>query len=83
MKRVERAARAELRTLPEALRVSTLAAAVVALAARLDGDPSDREASALARELRMSLSELHRLAGGGESEQEAIVAKLRNPALDH
>jgi hypothetical protein len=63
MRRVEKAARAELRALPAALRTSTLAAAVLELAERLDAEPSDREASQLARELRLSLGDRHRRAG--------------------
>ena len=79
---VEIAAQAELATLPEALRASTLAAGVLNLACRLDAEPSDRDAVGLARELRMALTDLHRLAGG-DAEQEAIVAKFRNPSLGH
>ena len=78
---VEKAALTELAALPDVLRVSTLAAAVLGLAARLDAEPSDRDATALARELRIGLAELHRLAGGAGSEQEAIVARIRNSAL--
>lgn len=56
MRAVERAAGAELRTLPEDVRGSTLAKAVLNLARRLDDDPADREAVLLARELRLSLA---------------------------
>ena len=63
VKAVERAARAELKALPVPLRTSTLVAAVLELARRLDGDPPDREAASLARELRLALADLRRQAG--------------------
>lgn len=71
----------ELAGLPEALRESTLAAAVLDLASRLDGDPTDRDAAALTRELRLVLAELAHRVGGAGSEQEEIVARVRNAAL--
>jgi hypothetical protein len=67
-KSVERAARAELKALPAPLRTSTLAAAVLELARRLDGDPADREAAQLARELRLGLADLRRQAGVDDEE---------------
>jgi hypothetical protein len=67
-KAVERAARAELKALPVLLRTSTLAAAVLELARRLDGDPADREAAQLARELRLGLADLRRQAGVDDEE---------------
>ena len=78
---VAKAAQAELAALPEALRESTLAATVLDLAGRLDGEPTDRDAAALARELRLVLAELHRRVGGAGSEQEELVARVRNAAL--
>jgi hypothetical protein len=65
---VSKAARAELKALPAPLRTSTLAAAVLELARRLDNDPPDREAAQLARELRLALAELHRQAGVDDEE---------------
>lgn len=59
---VEKAARAELRALSPELRRSTLAAAVLELAKRLDAEPSDREAATIARELRLALGDLERRA---------------------
>jgi hypothetical protein len=58
VKPIEKAARAELKALPQPLRASTLAAAVLELARRLDGDPADREAAQLAHELRLALADL-------------------------
>jgi hypothetical protein len=63
LKPVERAATAELRALPKALRISTLAAAVLELARRLDNDPPDREVALISRELRLALADLRRQAG--------------------
>ncbi|QLQ10952.1 MAG: hypothetical protein HZY75_11980 [Nocardioidaceae bacterium] len=59
---VARAAAAELAGLPQSLRDSTLAASVLDLARRLDGEPGDRDAAGLSRELRLSLAQLHGLA---------------------
>jgi hypothetical protein len=63
VKAVEKAAVAELKALPKALRVSTLAAAVLELARRLDNDPPDREVASISRELRLALADLRRQAG--------------------
>jgi hypothetical protein len=68
LKPVEKAAVAELKALPVPLRTSTLAAAVLELARRLDGDPADREAAQLARELRLGLADLRRQAGVDDEE---------------
>jgi hypothetical protein len=78
---VERAARAEIGLLPEALRASTLAKAVIELARRLDDGPSDREASALTRELRLSLDALHRRGGDGPDETKEFLDGVGNAAL--
>jgi hypothetical protein len=81
---VERAARAELGTLPEDLRGSTLAKAVLNLARRLDSEPADREAVLLARELRLSLAELHRMAPeGGVDDVERFLERVAAPDLGH
>lgn len=80
---VVEAAEAEVEALPEGLRSSTLAATVLDLARRLDSEPSDRDATGLARELRLALGELHRLAGGTGTEQEAIVARISNASLGY
>jgi hypothetical protein len=76
-KAVERAARAELKALPAPLCTSTLAAAVLELARRLDNDPPDREASSLVRELRLALADLRRQAGVDDEE----VIDVRDRAL--
>jgi hypothetical protein len=76
-KAVERAAWAELKALPVPLRTSTLAAAVLELARRLDGDPADREAAQLARELRLGLADLRRQAGVDEE----VLIDVRAGAL--
>jgi hypothetical protein len=57
--KVLEAAIRELADLPETLRASTLGAAVLDLARRLDAGPADREAVDLARELRIALGALH------------------------
>lgn len=75
------AAVAELAGLPEGLRCSTLAATVLDLAGRLDAEPTDRDAAALSRELRLVLAEIHHRAGGAGSEQEEIVARIRTASL--
>jgi hypothetical protein len=70
LKPVEKAAVAELRALPAPLRTSTLAAAVLELARRLDNDPPDREAAQLSREIRLGLVDLRRQAG---VDSEAVI----------
>jgi hypothetical protein len=77
LKPVEKAAVAELKALPKALRISTLAAAVLELARRLDNDPPDREAAQLAREVRLALADLRRQAGVDSEE----VIDVRASAL--
>ena len=77
-KAVERAARAELKALPVPLRSSTLAAAVLELAHRLDAGPADREAAQLARELRLGLADLRRQAGVDDEE---VIGGLRANTL--
>jgi hypothetical protein len=59
---IERATRAELRKLPEPVRVSALARTAIDLAKRLDAEPADTTATLLARELRMTMADLHRRA---------------------
>jgi hypothetical protein len=70
---VEVAARSEIKALPAEIARSTLAVAAIELARRLDGEPSDREAATVARELRLALGELHRLAAAAEPEGEIDV----------
>jgi hypothetical protein len=79
---VEQACRAELRDLPPPVRSGALAAAVLELAKRLDGDPADTTAALIVRELRLALAELHRRAGddvGGEAER--FLEQIANPAF--
>jgi hypothetical protein len=64
MKATERATRAELRGIGVDLASSALGRAVVDLARRLDAAPEDRAMAMLTRELRLSMAELHRRAGG-------------------
>ena len=78
---VEAAARAEVAGLPEAVRCSTLAATALDLAIRLDGEPTDRDAAALSRELRLVWAELHQRVGGAGGEGEEIVARIRTASL--
>ena len=65
---VSAAAREEVAALPEALRTSTLAAAVLDLAGRLDAGPTDRDATGLARELRITLVALQAAAAAATTE---------------
>lgn len=65
---VSAAARKEVEALPESLRASTLGAAVLDLAARLDAGPTDRDATGLARELRLTLASLQAAAAGATTE---------------
>lgn len=74
------AAETEIGGLPETLRASTLARVVLALAERLDGDVSDREAATVARELRLTLTELRRLAG---LEPEGVIVDVGESTLGH
>jgi hypothetical protein len=84
MKAVERAARAELRALPADLRDSTLAKAALDLARRLDAGPADREATMLARELRMTLGDLHgRAPRDATDDVEQYLARIAAPELGH
>jgi hypothetical protein len=81
---VERAARAELGALPEDVRASTLAKAALNLARRLDEDPADREATMLARELRLTMSALHGLAPGEVTDDvERFLERVSAPDLGH
>ena len=68
MAAVEQAVQADLEALGHPVRRSALAFVALHLAQRLDGEPSDREASTLARELRLTLQELHRLAALDDEE---------------
>jgi hypothetical protein len=84
MKAVEKAARAELGALPVEVRESTLAKAALNLARRLDAEPADREATMLARELRLTLTELHRQSPeGGVDEVERFLVRVAAPDLGH
>jgi hypothetical protein len=64
MKATERATRAELRGIGVDLASVALGRAVVDLARRLDAAPENRAMAMLTRELRLSMAELHRRAGG-------------------
>jgi hypothetical protein len=84
MKAVENAARAELRALPAEVRESTLAKAALNLARRLDAEPADREATMLARELRLTMSDLHRMGPEGDVDDvERFLARVAAPDLGH
>ena len=69
MKTIERAAKAEIKAMPAEVAGSTLAVAMINLARRMDGEPPDREAAVVARELRIGLAELRRLAAAYEREE--------------
>lgn len=79
MKRIEAATRAELRSMGVKLRESALGRSAVDLARRLDGEPADRVAVELSRELRMVVRQLHDRhdgKGGGPDEVEAFLARI-------
>jgi hypothetical protein len=79
---VEKAASAELRALPAGLGSSTLARAALDLARRLDDSRADREATMLARELRLTMAELHSRAGADVgTELEGFLAGIANPTF--
>jgi hypothetical protein len=77
---VSEAAALELAGLPVPLRTSTLAAAVLDLARRLDAEPADREAVDLARELRIALAALRARAAAAPSEG---VLDVSDAAMGH
>jgi hypothetical protein len=60
MRAVERAARADLRALPDEVAGSAVARAVIDLAKRLDAGPADTAAVLIVRELRQAMAFLHR-----------------------
>lgn len=59
---VEKAARADVRKMPAEFRSCAVAVAYVMLARRLDVGMSPRDASSVAREMRMALLTLHEMA---------------------
>jgi hypothetical protein len=66
------------------VRVSTLAKSALNLARRLDGGPADREATMIARELRLTIAELHRLVPEGVTDDvEAFLARVSASDLGH
>lgn len=67
-KSVEKAATVEIAAMPAPVATSTLAATAIELARRLDGDPTDREAATIARELRIAMADLGRLAAAVQQE---------------
>jgi len=77
---VEKAARAELRSLAGPVRGSALAAAVIVLAQRLDDKPGDAVASMLVRELRQAMVYLHRQAPEDDtSDVSDFLASIAEP----
>lgn len=60
MKAIEKAARADLRALPDEVAASALGRAVIDLARRLDEGPADTAAVLIVRELRMAMASLQR-----------------------
>lgn len=82
MRAIERATRADLRTMPESVRDSAQARCVIDLAQRLDGEEASTVAVLLARELRMGMAELRRLAHGDVGgELDAFLRSISAPAL--
>jgi hypothetical protein len=80
---IEDAARAELGSLSAELRSSALAETALELARRLDAGPGDREAVGLARELRLSLGELHRGTEDTTDDVEAFLERIATPDVGH
>jgi hypothetical protein len=76
---VSDAARRDLARLPENLRESALAAAVLDLARRLDDDPGDRDAAGVARELRIALATLR--GWGAETAEDTL--DVGNASMGH
>jgi hypothetical protein len=80
---IERAARDEVRRMPAEVRGSALAKAVVALARRLDGRPSDSAAALLNRELRQTFADLRaQTKGDGTGDVEEFLRRVSTPAFD-
>jgi len=74
---VEKATRAELRALQLSVQTSAAAAAVVAVAKRLDKATGAASAAAAARELRLAMSALRRGPdGSADTELEDLFAEL-------
>jgi len=70
---VEKAARAELRALELSVQTNAAAAAVIAVAKRLDATTGAASAAAAARELRLALAALR----GGPVDSPAMDPELR------
>src|SRR5262245_53867151 len=84
MRSVERTVRAELRALGVSPQTSSLARNAVVLARRLDDNPADSIVVLLARELRMTMTNLHEQSGGGgPDEVERFLARIATPDLGH
>lgn len=76
----ERALRAQLKAMGVDLRRSPLGVVAVGIARRLDGDPTDRDATGLSRELRMVLGELAQESDdAAASDFERWVRELSTP----
>jgi hypothetical protein len=81
---VEKATSGELRALPDRLRSSALAKTALNLARRLDAGPADTAAVLLARELRLTLAELHQLVPEDSTDDvERFLARVAAPDLGH
>jgi hypothetical protein len=84
VKAVEKALRAELRTMPGLVASSSMAVAAIGLARRLDAGPGDDAATRLTRELRLVMAELHRQAGGDMTDDIAdFLARVAAPDSGH
>jgi hypothetical protein len=79
--KVTAALRRKLQGLPEAARTGPLAVTALALATRMDdGDVSERDLAALARELRLVLVALEEDAAGGEQGDKIDELRARREA---
>jgi hypothetical protein len=84
LRAIERAVRAEVRKMPEDVRGLALAEAAIALARRLDDDPSDSAAALLNRELRMTLADLYRKAPEDVTDDvDRFLARIAAPDVGH
>jgi hypothetical protein len=81
VKIIERATRAELKAMGVELETSALARTAVELAQRLDAGPTDRDATALSRELRMVLGQLHARHDAAGGELDGFLAGLSAPTF--
>ena len=80
MSPIEKATHQEIQALPELVRSSALCAVALDLARRLDTEPADTAAVLLARELRMTLADLHQRAPEDMTDDvDRFLARIASP----